>query len=567
MRIVPIFSALGVWLALSPAAAADPPQPSTDPLLTALQAELQRTMGVTAGSPDAPYFISYRVTEAAYASLRTRHGAVVERGQNHGRHLDISVRVGSHQLDSTHRLRDDRDFFSALEESIPLSLDGDSAALQSQIWSGTMRALYDAQERFVRVTTNQKVKVAERDRSGDFSVEPPVQRVLPLATLTLDLTAWEATLKALSARIESDPNVEVGEVELHSSLRTITFVNSEGAHLRQTLPWVRISLQAQTSAEDGMDLSLYRWMDVADPTRLPTAAELQGWADAVRTDLLALRAAPLGEPYSGPVLLDGPAAGVFIHEVLGHRVEGHRQKNEKEGQTFREAIGRTILPTYIDIVDDPTLPHYAGQDLNGHYAFDEEGVPAARVVLVDDGVFRGFLMGRSPIEGFPNSNGHGRAEAGSSPVSRMASTILETRQPLPEAEMRRRLIEEARKLGLPYGMRVEDLSGGFTLTGRVFPNSFNVRAERVWRVYVDGRPDELVRGLDLVGTPLDALSKVIATGDKPGAFNGWCGAESGSIPNSVVSPSLLVRQMEVQRKEKGQNRPPLLPRPAPGGRS
>ncbi|MBA3403057.1 MAG: hypothetical protein H0U13_00010 [Gemmatimonadaceae bacterium] len=339
------------------------------------------------------------------------------------------------------------------------------------------------------------------------------------------------------------------------------FVDSEGTRVREPRVWARVALTARTTAEDGMDLKLYRSVDVHDPARLPSVETLGLWADTLGADLAVLRAAPKGDPWSGPVILRGRAAGVFIHEVLGHRVEGHRQKDEKEGQTFRDMIGKQLLPTTISIVDDPNVAQLAGHDLNGHYAFDEEGQPARKAVLVDNGVFRGFLMGRSPIEGFAQSNGHGRAQMGRAPQARMANTIVETTDPVPYALLRSQLLAEVRRQGLSYGIIVDELAGGFAMTKRVGTNAFSILALSAWRVYPDGRPDELIRGIDLVGTPLAALGNVLAAGDDPGVFNGWCGAASGSVPNAAVSPSLLIRTLELQRKDKGENRPPLLPRP------
>ncbi len=83
----------------------------------------------------------------------------------------------------------------------------------------------------------------------------------------------------------------------------------------------------------------------------------------------------------------------------------------------------------------------------------------------------------------------------------------------------------------------------------------------VYRVYPDGRPDELIRGVDIVGKPLASFKNILATSDQAQIFNGYCGAESGSIPVSAVSPAILVSQIETQKKQNSQRRPPILPRP------
>jgi TldD protein len=170
-------------------------------------------------------------------------------------------------------------------------------------------------------------------------------------------------------------------------------------------------------------------------------------------------------------------------------------------------------------------------------------------------------MSRCPIENFPKSNGHGRAEAGYEPVARQSNLILETTQPKSYEELRKLLIQECKAQGLPYGYHIIDITGGFTITGRTIPNSFNVMPTLVYRIYTDGRPDEIVRGVDLVGTPLAMFSQIAEAGNDFEIFTGICGAESGGVPVTAISPSLFVKKIETQKKSKSQEKPPLLPRP------
>jgi predicted Zn-dependent protease len=279
------------------------------------------------------------------------------------------------------------------------------------------------------------------------------------------------------------------------------------------------------------------------------------------TDLKALRRAPLADPFIGPAILEGRAAGVFFHEIFGHRVEGHRQKNEEEGQTFAKKIGEPIMPPFINVYDDPTLSRIGDVDLNGFYQFDDEGVVAQRANLVEGGVLKGFLLSRSPTRGFDHSNGHGRRQEGRTVVSRQGNLVVEPKVAVPVTELRRRLREEAKRQGKPYGLLFRDISGGFTNTARGGPQAFKVLPIIVYRVWVDGRSDELVRGADLVGTPLSALSRIMAAGDDYQTFNGYCGAESGFVPVSATSPSLLVQQIEIERRDKGNDKPPILAAP------
>jgi len=277
-------------------------------------------------------------------------------------------------------------------------------------------------------------------------------------------------------------------------------------------------------------------------------------------DLQALRSAPLVDPYTGPAILSGRASGVFFHEIVGHRVEGHRQKSEEEGQTFKKKVGQPVLGSNFSVYSDPTLRRLGNADLVGAYTYDNEGVKARRVAVVDHGILKNFLMSRSPIEGFPRSNGHGRKQQGFAVVARQSNLMVEVSGPVSHAELKRMLAEEIKKQNKPFGLYFQDIEGGFTLTGRLIPNAFNVLPVMVYRIYPDGR-EELVRGVDLIGTPLTTFSKMVAGDDQIATFNGICGAESGSVPVSASSPAVLVSQIEVQKKQKSQERTPILPPP------
>jgi predicted Zn-dependent protease len=278
-------------------------------------------------------------------------------------------------------------------------------------------------------------------------------------------------------------------------------------------------------------------------------------------NLVALRTAPVTEPYNGPAILSGRASAVFFHEVLGHRLEGQRQRGDNEGQTFTKLLGKQILPSFVSVTDDPTLKSFNGESLSGHYNYDDEGQPARRVDLIKDGVLETFLMSRLPIASFGRSNGHGRAEVGRMPTGRQGNLIVSSTKTVSDKELRQMLLDEAKRQGKPYGLFFEDISSGFAVTNRRSPQAFQVIPLVVYRIFVDGRPDELVRGVSIVGTPQAALNRIVATGNTQDVFNGICGAESGSIPVSAVAPPMLVSEIETQRQAQGTARPPILPPP------
>jgi len=323
----------------------------------------------------------------------------------------------------------------------------------------------------------------------------------------------------------------------------------------------RLELFLQAKAPDGMDINRYYNFDLTDPAGAPDDKAVMAQARQLIKEVDALRAAPLVDPFAGPAMLSGRAAAVFFHEVFGHRAEGHRQKDINEGQTFARKVGDVILPVFISIYDDPTERRAGGSVLLGNYAFDDEGVVAQRVALVEKGVLRNFLMSRSPLTGFPNSNGHGRRQVGYPAVSRQGNLMIRSEKTVTNAQLRKMLMEEVKRQGKPFGLLIDDLEGGFTFTGRGLPQAFQMLPLVVYRVYADGRPDELVRGVDVAGTPLVSLTKIVATGDTPEVFNGYCGAESGSVPVSAVAPAILISELEVQKKETSTDKPPILPHP------
>jgi predicted Zn-dependent protease len=311
-----------------------------------------------------------------------------------------------------------------------------------------------------------------------------------------------------------------------------------------------------------MDMFRSQTFEAETAEGLPAQAEMEAAVRELGNSLEALRKAPVTEPFDGPAILSGRAAAVFFHEVLGHRLEGQRQRGDDEGQTFTKDVGKQVLPTFLSVADDPTLTTFGKTWLSGNYQYDDEGQKAQRVTLIEDGVLKTFLMSRLPIASFANSNGHGRAQSGKVPTGRQGNLIVTSTKTESEAKLRKQLIEEAKKQGKTYGLYFEDISSGFAVTQRRSPQAFEVIPLVVWRVYVDGRPDELVRGVSIVGTPLAAMKRILITGDKSEVFNGECGAESGTIPVSAVAPAMLVSEMETQRQPQGTARPPILPIPS-----
>ncbi len=523
--------------------------------------ELNRNFTALKDKADPPpYFISYEVTDVDYRSIGGSLGTVVSNNSGKSRSLDVSVRVGSRKLDNYHRVRNDRGQFTS---GALIPYEDNVNSIKRRLWLETDRAYRSAAERLIRINTNTQVKVAAEDDSDDFSSEEAVVSQQAPPKLKFDLDEWNERIRNLSGRFRNYPSVLTSHVTVSAQTDTRSLVNTEGTRVQHGRGFARVVISASAKAADGTDLSTFETFEAVETSGLPDDKVLTAAIDRVANDLSNLLKAPEAEPFVGPAIFSGRAAGVFFHEIFGHRVEGHRQKDDSEGQTFTKSINTKVLPDFLSVVFDPTKKKIGGVDLNGWYDYDDEGVKALPVTAVDKGVLKTFLMSRSPIKGIDHSNGHGRRQPGLEVVSRQSNLIVESTNAVPEDRLRQMLIAEAKKQNKPYGLYFRDITGGFTTTARAGLQAFKVIPIIVYRVYVDGRPDELVRGADIVGTPLASFSKILATGDKPEVFNGYCGAESGSVPVSAVSPSILVSEIEIEKKAKSNDRPPLLPEPTP----
>jgi TldD protein len=554
-----MFKRLFVFMLLAAAL----PLPAAD-LMQILSEELDRNFKVLQARPENPaYFIAFAVTERQSTVISSTRGALASKRSGSSRVLDVTVRVGSHKLDNYHVVRGNSGQFT---RSVPIALEDTPEAIKQTVWIETDRVYRAAVQRLLQIQTNRDVTVSGTADTADFSIEQPEQYTGNVPLLTFDADAWTALTKRLSARFLQYPQILDSSVTLQAAREVKYFVNTDGARILEGQPFSRVIISAEGKADDGMDLNTYDSFNAADLKDLPIEAEMVKSVDKVAKDLVGLLDAPVVDAYVGPAILSGSAAGVFFHEIFGHRVEGHRLKDENDGQTFAKRIGQPVLPDFLSVVFDPTLRRAAGKDLNGWYKYDDEGVKAQKVTVVDKGILKTFLMSRAPIEGIDHSNGHGRRDAGSEVVSRQSNLIVEASKTVPEAQLKRMLIEEVKKREKPYGYYFQEITGGFTITstGRDSIQAFKVIPLVVYRIYPDGR-EQLVRGVDIVGTPLASFNKIIAAGDKLDLFNGYCGAESGYVPVSAVSPALLVSELEIAKKDSSRALQPILPPPAING--
>ncbi|GMU60710.1 MAG: hypothetical protein AMXMBFR34_24730 [Myxococcaceae bacterium] len=542
-----------------------PPDPRQD-LLDAMVAELGRSMSeLKLKENKPPYFIAYQVKDFDSREVGARYGALFQDISFHDRKLFVDVRVGDYGFDSS--VADELDFSISMKGTsyIPRKqgpIDDSPTALRTALWLVTDEKYKQALFNYLKKKGEDVYSVDDPKKPPSFTKEERVMQLGVRAPFAFDRDRWVKLSRELSARLSKEAAFFDSEVRITGDKVLRLHVNTEGTRLVTEETLYGVHVQAFTRADDGQLLENSRDWYAPTEDRLPGDAVIRQAVEAMVKDLLALRAAPTIDPYTGPALLEPDAAGVLFHEAVGHRLEGERQDNDAEGKTFRGQVGKAVLPAFLSIADDPTQRERAGVQLNGYYQYDDEAVPAQRADLVKDGVLRAYILSRRPVEGFLKSNGHGRAQANRKPIARMANLIVESKRQVSDTELKKLLLDEAKRQGKPFALVIRDITGGTTNTTSFGYQAFKGTPRMVYRVDVKTGKETLVRGVEIVGTPLSSINRVLATGQKEGVFNGFCGAESGMVPVSTVAPAIVLQEIELQRALEGKDRPPLLPSPA-----
>ncbi|MCK4311969.1 MAG: TldD/PmbA family protein, partial [Candidatus Cloacimonetes bacterium] len=377
---------------------------TNDKLINILSSEIERQMSELKNEEIPPYYLSYRVNEVTSIRIDATFGNLTESRESTKRTLYVEVRVGTNEQDNTHELRDDySSWMDYFQFGVKLPLTNDPDAIRQTLWNETNKKYLKAKDKLAKVKANVAVKVEEEDKSSDFSIEEAYTYFEPLIELeqfNIDQQEWEEKVKRYSRPFLDDESIFRGYSSFSFSIERKYFVSSEGGKITQNMTNAFISTGGSIKSEDGMVLPLYKSYFSYNPEDLPADDVIMKDVEKMVKTLTALKNAPIVESFSGPALLSGEAAGVFFHEIFGHRVEGQRLKSETDSQTFKKKIGEKVLPDHMSVIFEPLTDNYLGQDLIGYYKYDDQGIKAREVTIVENGILKGFLMSRCPIEGF-----------------------------------------------------------------------------------------------------------------------------------------------------------------------
>ena len=528
-------------------------------VLQAMQDELNRSQQeLKLEGYETPYFISYQIKDNEFYSIKGKYGAIASSDNDRVRRLYVDVRVGDYNFDNSIKgISGGRVPFHDASE---VPVDNDPDAIRAALWQVTDHTYKEALTQYFNKKANNVQEIKDID-SKSFTKETSHTYFGPELKLVFNAQEWEDKIRDISSVYKNYKELTNADIVITAQQETVYFVNTEGtSYIRDELLY-SIDAQVVTRAEDGKEITNYRNLYYVSPQDIPSVKEIKKVVKEMIEETLEMRTAEVLSPVSVPALLEPEAAGVVFHEAVGHRLEGERQINDEEGQTFKEKVGHNVIPPFISIIDDPSMKDFNGTHLMGYYPFDDQGVPGERVVLIEDGVLKNFLLSRTPVNGFERSNGHGRASYGRAPIARMSNTIIESDTEYSKEKLKELLIKEVKRQNKPFGLLIKSMKGGETNT-----SSYNFQAYRATPVViykVDPKTGEEtpVRDIEIVGTPLVSINKIIATGDDYSVFNGFCGAESGYVPVSTVAPSILVAEIELQRKSSKKEKLPLLPPP------
>ncbi len=574
----------------------------TPEVLAAITTELERSMDELEipGFAPGPYLVRYKLTEVEVNDVAASLGATTSSKANHFVNLEAYVHVGGYQLDNSNFAIPGGEGIDGVAGA-QLPLEPNARIARRAAWLATDQAYKEA-------LSQLQAKLQFRGGAGStastgvasYAQVPPVDKIEPVLVPALESPAdMEKRAQKISAAFRDQAHVRESRVAFTSFLERRWYLTSEGTRAHDTRRVSGVIITASSQASDGQMQSLYFVRYGFTAADLPSDDELIAEAGKLARHLDALRTAPLfdEEGYTGPVLFEGTAAADLIRHTLSPHLGGspvpeglERGQARAYGGGFAGRIGKgRVLAGFLGLVDDPTARRHGKAALIGAYNFDDEGVTAQRVSVVDRGKLETLLMGRIPSRKISQSNGHARRYSPAGGFHGSSTNLfVSSKKSLSRPQLVRQLLAAARDEGLPYAMIIRQLDdGAITATSeqnlrelRALINQTDVEAPPpavlAYRVYPNGK-EELVRGVELGPVDLRVWKDVIATGQGLVVHNFLAsqqnnllfkvrGLGAGFVPSSgvesaIVTPDLLIREIELLGSDAGRYPQPAVPRP------
>jgi predicted Zn-dependent protease len=531
-------------------------------ILGYMRKEMLRSMQhLKAPGHPRPYFISYLLRDNRLYNVWGRYGSIQHEHYDHKRNAYADVRVGSYRFDHVTKggLTDNSDETESFDLT-DVPVDNLEDGVRFSLWRLTDARYREAVARYHGRKSRNVSFLDENKGVPSFVRVAPETTIGRCTKFSIDDAYWRRYCKAASRVFRQFSEIKNSYVEFSACLQTKLFISSEGVErVWQEPVYSLVGYMWFHTKRTNQDIS--HVCHVSNIDELPDIDTFKRQLQEKVNLLYKLDSGDEMSSYNGPVLMAPRPSGLFLHEVVGHRLEGNRLLSDAEGRTFKDKVNQKVMHPDLSIYDDPSRKTFAGQSLIGHYPFDDEGMPGTRATLVEKGVLKGFLTTRSPLKkSGHHSNGHARNHAHERPISRMANLFVQSHSQHSWDDLKAMLLAEVRRRGLKYGLILLDVEGGETETEAYDFQAFLGEITVAVKVYPNGR-ERFVRGVDFVGTPLSSLSNILAVGRDYVTDNGFCGAESGTVSVSTISPALLLANLELQVKDPSKVTQYALPLP------
>lgn len=540
------------------------PRSTTENIITILKRHARRGLRMRVDGFPKPFYCSFLLRDTHWFNTWASSGSMYRRRSDRSRNVYCDIRVGSYRYDQTTHggLRDnDEDLESVAYVTVPVD-DKCYDGLNIALWRLSETKFREALADYNLKEASGVSTVDPNQRFASFTRADPIRRISYARPEPIEEERWVTFCKIVSGWLSELPHVSGNWVDFESSQETRVFVSTENVTIVQHSQIFSVAATLRKLTKEGSDIEQEVVINCASQRELPNLRTFKRMLLHKYDQLLKLSRARKIHSFSGPVLLHPGPSGLLFHEAIGHRLEGSRLLSTGEGQTFKGQVGKRVINVDLSIKDDPTLRRFKGRRCIGAYEYDDEGTPAQSTSLIEGGILKGFLTTRAPIaERRFTSNGHARNRTFQRPISRMGVTVIKGGPTAVSMKrLRELLLEEIKRQDKPFGMIVYHTLGGETETTRYDFQAFAGEISFATLVYPNGK-EVCIRGVNFVGTPLQALHNIIAIGDEQELDNGYCGAESGFIPISTIAPAILLSNLELQAKDEELVTQNLLPRP------